>query len=104
MQRLTANSSLLPRPSHPPSRLRFHAYPFKQDNHRGLIGMAAFMGLNCSDDDALRVWWSHHNANPHGDYNTYGLEGETLVWMNDTMARLLPPALAARWAITPTDL
>ncbi|CAM9389589.1 unnamed protein product [Scytosiphon promiscuus] len=79
-------------------------YDDLKDNYRGLIDMAAFMGLNCSDDDAQRVWWSHRNAEPHGDYTTHGLEDETIVWMNATMARLLPPALAARWAITPTDL
>lgn len=85
-----------PPPSSPGAR--------SQDHHHGFIGMADFMGLACSEEDALDVWHAHRNSVPHGDYSTHGLQQETIQWMNETMARLLPPSLALRWGVTPTDL
>lgn len=74
-----------------------------QGNHLGMIDLAAFMGLSCSEDQALRVWQSHQSASPHGDYTTYGLQPETLELMNATMARLLPPEVSLHWGLAPTD-
>ncbi|CAN0450242.1 unnamed protein product, partial [Ectocarpus sp. 12 AP-2014] len=79
-------------------------YEDLKDHHHGFIGMADFMGLACSEEDALEVWRAHRNPAPHGDYSTHGLQQETIQWMNETMARLLPPSLALRWGVTPTDL
>lgn len=75
-----------------------------QKNHETLIGMAAFMGLDCSDEQAFKAWKAHENQAPHGDYTTHGLRVETIEWMNETMARLLPPPLALRYGVTPIDL
>lgn len=62
------------------------------------------MGLECSEEQANRAWKAHENKSPHGDYTTHGLPGNTVEWMNATMARLLPPSLALRWGVSPTDL
>lgn len=75
-----------------------------QGDHLGMIGLAAFMGLSCSEEEALRVWQSHQSASSHGDYTTFGLAPDTLESMNATMARLLPPAVSLHWGVTPTDL
>ena len=69
-----------------------------------LIDLAAFIGLECSEDQAKVVRKAHQNASPHGDYTTHGLQPETITWMNATMARLLPEPLARRWGLDPTDL
>lgn len=75
-----------------------------QETHEGLVGMAAFMGLACSPKQALKVWEAHQSLSPHGNFTTHGLSMETIEWMTGIMARLLPPALARRWGVTPTDL
>ncbi|CAM9389443.1 unnamed protein product [Scytosiphon promiscuus] len=75
-----------------------------QANYLGMIDLAAFMGLECSEEQARLVWESHQNAEPHGDYTTHGLRLDTIEWMNATMARLLPPVTAIQWGITPTDV
>lgn len=88
-------------------RARFLAYfasTALQGNHLGMIDLAAFMGLSCSEDQALEVWRSHQSASPHGDYTTYGLRKETLNLMNATMARLLPPEVSLHYGVAPTDL
>lgn len=69
-----------------------------------MIDLAAFMGLECDVEQAQRVWKSHQNASPHGDYNTHGLSEETISYMNATMAKLLPEPMVNRWSIIPTDL
>ncbi|CAM9704703.1 unnamed protein product, partial [Hapterophycus canaliculatus] len=73
-------------------------------SHLGMIDLAAFMGLECSEEEALRVWESHQSAEAHGDYTTHGLRLETIEWMNATMARLLPPATAIHWGLIPTHV
>eukprot|EP00752_Nemacystus_decipiens_P009580 g8560.t1 len=79
-------------------------YDDLKGDHLGMIDLAAFMGLSCSEDQALRVWQSHQSASPHGDYTTYGLQPETLDLMNATMALLLPPEMSLHWGLTPTDV
>lgn len=81
-----------------------HASPLAQESPLPLIEMANFMGLECSYDQAFRAWKAHENASPHGDYTTHGLPVRTIEYMNATMARLLPPSLALRYGVTPTDL
>lgn len=78
-------------------------YEDLQANHLGMIELAAFMGLSCSEDQAFKVWQSHRNASPHGDYSTHGLPPGTLDWMKATMARLLPPEMSLHWGLTPSD-
>lgn len=69
-----------------------------------LIDLAAFMGLQCSEEQAKMLLKAHQNDSPHGDYRAHGLQQETIAWMNATMARLLPAPLALRWGLDPTDL
>ncbi|CAM9463136.1 unnamed protein product [Ectocarpus sp. 6 AP-2014] len=78
-------------------------YDDLQANPMGMIDLAAFMGLECSEDQARKVWESHQNAVPHGDYTTHGLQLGTIEWMNATMASLLPTAVSLHWGLNPTD-
>lgn len=83
----------------------FHVHPsFAQESPLQLVGMANFMGLECSEDQAFQAWKAHENTSPHGDYTTHGLEVQTIEYMNATMANLLPPSLALRYGINPTYL
>lgn len=75
-----------------------------QGDHLSMIGLAAFMGLSCSEEEAMRVWQSHQSASSHSPYTTFGLPPETLNMMNATMARLLPPEASLHWGVTPTDV
>lgn len=75
-----------------------------QATHLGMIDLAAFMGLECSEQQALFVWESHQSSEVHGDYTTHGLRPETIEWMNATMARLLPPVTALHWGVNPIDV
>lgn len=75
-----------------------------QETHMVLIDLAGFIGLQCSEKQAEAVRDAHKNASPHGDYTTHGLLLDTILWMNATMARLLPGQLAVRWGLDPTDL
>lgn len=75
-----------------------------QANHMGMIELASFMGLSCSEDQAFHVWQFHQSASAHGGYTTRGLRPETVDWMNATMARLLPPEVSLHWGLTPTDI
>lgn len=74
-----------------------------QDSHLGLIGVAAFVGLRCSHEQATRVWNSHTISSSHGDYTSSGLTEEVIEWMTALMAKLLPPPLALRWGVIPID-
>lgn len=79
-----------------------------QDSHHHLVGLAAFMGLDCTPSQALEVWEAHRQrpefSSRRGDYTTYGLPATTLTWMNATMASLLPEPMLDRWGVTPTGL
>lgn len=59
-----------------------------QESHLGLIDVAAFMGLRCSEEQALKVWRSRRMAIRHGDYTNHGLPEETIEWMTITMGKL----------------
>ncbi|CAM9127032.1 unnamed protein product [Ectocarpus sp. 13 AM-2016] len=78
-------------------------YEDLQENHFGFIAIAAFMGLECSEAQAARVWDAHKQRSRDGGYGTHGLSVETIRSMNTTMARLLPPTLALRWEVQPLD-
>lgn len=75
-----------------------------QETHEALVDMATFMGLRCSQEEAFKVWAAHQSSSPHGNFTTRGLPEEVIEWMTAIMARLLPPPLARRWGVTPTDL
>ncbi|CAB1101820.1 unnamed protein product [Ectocarpus sp. CCAP 1310/34] len=85
------------------ARRLFYTQSSLKANPMGMIDLAAFMGLECSEDQARNVWESHQNAIPHGDYTTHGLQLGTIEWMNATMASLLPTAVSLHWGLTPTD-
>ncbi|CAN0070517.1 unnamed protein product [Ectocarpus sp. 12 AP-2014] len=78
-------------------------YEDLQESHVGFIAIAAFMGLECSETQATRVWSAHRQPLRGGSYGTHGLPVETIRSMNTTMARLLPPTLALRWEVQPLD-
>jgi len=73
---------------------------FAQDDPRHLVDLAAFMGLDCTPQEADDVWQRHTYPNRPGDYTTYGLSHETLEWMNNTMATLLPEPMLERYGLT----
>lgn len=76
-----------------------------QESHLPFIDMAAFIGLACSPEQAFKVWESHRNPSPHGNFKSYpGLHADTIEWMTTIMGSLLPPPLALRWGVVPTDL
>ena len=72
---------------------------FLQVTPEALIDLAAFMGLNCSQEQARDVWERHRNLSPHGDFNTYELPEETMEFMNATMSKLLPEAILAQYGL-----
>lgn len=76
----------------------------RQGHYLGLVGMAAFMGLRCSHEQAQRVWESHQMSSTHADYSTSGLPEELIEWMTAVMAKLLPPPMALQWGVVPTGL
>ncbi|CAM9733943.1 unnamed protein product [Ectocarpus sp. 12 AP-2014] len=79
-------------------------YDELQRSHLGLIDIAGFMGLQCSEQQAAKVWIGRRHPSPSGGYASRDLSVETVSFMNATMARLLPPALALRWDVIPTEL
>ncbi|CAM9255875.1 unnamed protein product [Ectocarpus sp. 8 AP-2014] len=79
-------------------------YEDLQESHVGFIDIAAFMGLECSETQAAKVWEAHRQRSRDGGYNTYGLPVDTIRWMNITMATLLPPVLACRWEVQPMNV
>ena len=66
-----------------------------------LIELAAFVGLDCTAEEADEVWQRHAFVNQRGDYTSYGLSIETLEWMNVTMATILPEAMLDRYGLAP---
>lgn len=58
------------------------------------------MGLECSPELALKAWEGRRSPSFHRNYQSYGLPFETLEWMNDTMASLLPKALLDQYGLT----
>lgn len=79
-------------------------YEDLQADYLGMVDLAAFMGLDCSSEQAKHVWLSHQSSGPPRDYTTQGLEVETIEWMNATMARLLPVPMVYHYGLVPTDL
>lgn len=74
-----------------------------QESHLGLMGIATFMGLQCSEEQAFKVWQSRRKGTRSSDYTNHGLPEQTVEWMTDIMAKLLPPLLALRWGAILTD-
>lgn len=85
---------------HPELKCTLHT----QESHLTMVGIAAFMGLRCTPEQAFHVWRTHQNELPHGDYTAHNLDDEVVEWMNATMGKLLPEPLARRWGVVPTDL
>ncbi|CAM9575258.1 unnamed protein product [Scytosiphon promiscuus] len=76
-------------------------YEDLQTHPRHLVDLAAFLGLDCTPEEAVDVFDRHTYANPPGDYTTYGLSTATLEWMNVTMSKVLPEEMLARYGLTP---
>lgn len=75
-----------------------------QADHLSLVGLAEFMGLDCNPEQAREVWERHAETNPHGGYESYGIPMETIEFMNNTMARLLPVDMVTHYGLTPLDI
>lgn len=70
-----------------------------------MINMAAFMGLECTSEQAMKAWEVHRSSSTHANFETHpDLNKNLIEWMTNIMARLLPPPLALRWDVTPIDL
>ena len=69
-----------------------------------LVDLAAFMGLDCSKEDAMEVLNRHKNQSPHGNFETYDLPVETIEYMNATMSKLLPEEMLTRYGLSTTLL
>ncbi|CAM9420279.1 unnamed protein product [Ascophyllum nodosum] len=69
-----------------------------------LVDLAAFMGLDCSKEDAMEVLNRHRNQSPHGNFETYDLPVETIEYMNATMSKLLPEEMLTRYGLSTTLL
>ncbi|CAM9575188.1 unnamed protein product [Scytosiphon promiscuus] len=76
-------------------------YEDLKDHPRHLADLAAFIGLDCTPEEAEDVFRRHTYANPPGDYTTYGLSTETIEWMNATMSKVLPEVMVTRYGLTP---
>eukprot|EP00752_Nemacystus_decipiens_P012849 g11376.t1 len=79
---------------------RVMSYEDLQEHPHHLMELAAFVGLNCTADEADDVWQRHAFVNRRGDYTEHGLSDETLKWMNATMAKILPEAMLDRYGLT----
>lgn len=66
--------------------------------------MANFMGLACSPELARETWELLQTDDLHGNFNSYGFSQDLIVWMNATMAALLPEKMLARYGLMPTLL
>ncbi|CAN0194195.1 unnamed protein product [Ectocarpus sp. 8 AP-2014] len=77
-------------------------YEDLQESQLGFIGIAGFMGLECSEAQAYEAWNAHKQQSADRGYGTHGLSVDAISFMNTTMARLLPPALALRWEVRPS--
>ncbi|CAN0284169.1 unnamed protein product, partial [Ectocarpus sp. 6 AP-2014] len=86
----------------PSSHVEFYD-ELQQRSPVGFIGIARLMGLECSEDQAYKVWKAHKQASPNGGFATRVGE-ETIQFMNATMARLLPPSVVIQWGLTPTEV
>ena len=71
-----------------------------QANHLLLVDLAAFMGLDCTPQQAYEVWELHRESSSHGGYETYGLPIETIEYMNATMSKLLPEEMLTRYGLS----
>lgn len=78
-----------------------HPRSHPQTHPRHLADLAAFLGLECTPEEAEDVFQRHTYATPPGDFNSYGISNQTLEWMNFTMSRTLPEAMLARYELTP---
>lgn len=70
-----------------------------QESEEPLRYLAAFMGLESSDEQLRKVWMKHRNQSPHGGFETYDLPAETINFMTTTMSRLLPEEMLTRYGV-----
>lgn len=73
---------------------------FAQADPIHVIELASFLGLECTEEEAVELWRGDTTSTP-GNFMTHGLSHETLEFMNTTMASLLPEAMLERYGLTP---
>ncbi|CAM9904786.1 unnamed protein product [Ascophyllum nodosum] len=69
-------------------------------NPENLMDLANFMGLNASLEQVQEVQEAHETGSSHGSFETYGIPRETIEYMNETMIRLLPQEMLARYGLS----
>eukprot|EP00903_Cladosiphon_okamuranus_P009203 g8789.t1 len=77
-------------------------YEELKGNHLGMIDLAAFMGLSCSEDEALRVWQSHQSASYH-DFWVISDFGSSKYQGLDTVALTFTVLGTITWLLLATD-
>lgn len=65
-----------------------------------LIELASFLGLDCTEGEALELWGGDTTSKA-GNFMSVGLTHETVEFMNTTMASLLPAPMLERYGLTP---
>ena len=64
------------------------------------MDLANFMGLNASLEQVQEVQEAHETGSSHGSFETYGIPRETIEFENETMIRLLPQEMLARYGLS----
>ena len=77
--------------------------PSLQTNPENLVDLAKFMGLDASLEEVQKVQETHHADSLHESFETYGLSREAIKYMNETMIRLLPQEMLARYGLSSTS-
>lgn len=83
------------------SHVVYHEDLQTRNGYEGVIGIAEFMGLNCSSEQGQNIWEKHKSSGTARGFNDWRINEDTIGWMNNTMARLLPEELVVRYGLVP---
>lgn len=78
-------------------------YEDLREDYAYMVDLANFMGLECSLEQAKKVWLQHKHSSIPKSYSTSNLKTETIEWMNTTMAQLLPIELVNHYGLNPIE-
>ncbi|CAN0451575.1 unnamed protein product [Ascophyllum nodosum] len=67
------------------------------------MDLASFMGLNASLEQVQEVQENYQADYFNGTFETYKIPRETIEYANETMIRLLPQEMLARYGLSPTS-
>ena len=66
------------------------------------MDLASFMGLNASLEQVQEVQENYQADYFNGTFETYNIPRKTIEYANETMIRLLPQEMLARYGLSPT--